>query len=115
MSRISSVHSMVDETLNLLSSNYPARSPRNGKNKRPPLLKRQTVDEDALSRTSWNGNNEIKSKERAKPLFIYGFVDSQCGRTSYFSLGIALCGNHSAVAQMYFIRIDYIYRIVIID
>ncbi|KAK6053338.1 cyclic nucleotide-binding domain protein [Cooperia oncophora] len=71
INRISSVHSMVDETSNLLSSSYPARSPRNGqKNKRPPLVKRQTVDEDAFSRTSWGGpqgerpQGEQKLKER---------------------------------------------------
>ncbi|ETN69680.1 cyclic nucleotide-binding domain protein [Necator americanus] len=65
MNRISSVHSMVDETSNLLSSSYPTRSPRNGnKNKRPPLIKRQTVDEDALSRTSWEGGNGAKPREK---------------------------------------------------
>ncbi|KAE9415870.1 hypothetical protein Angca_006949 [Angiostrongylus cantonensis] len=87
MDRISSVHSMVDETSNLLASSHPSRSPRNGqKNKRAPLLvgdleilhtlnihlsktfplqKRQTVDDDALSRTSWGaGNGEQKQKER---------------------------------------------------
>ncbi|VDM85220.1 unnamed protein product [Strongylus vulgaris] len=39
MNRISSVHSMVDETSNLLSSSYVSRSPRaSNKNKRPPLV-----------------------------------------------------------------------------
>ncbi|VDM83079.1 unnamed protein product [Strongylus vulgaris] len=39
MNRISSVHSMVDETSNLLSSSYISRSPRaSNKNKRPPLV-----------------------------------------------------------------------------
>ncbi|KAJ1348493.1 hypothetical protein KIN20_003805 [Parelaphostrongylus tenuis] len=66
MDRISSVHSMVDETSNQLASSYPSRSPRPGqKNKRAPLLKRQTVDDDALSRTSWGvPNGEQKQKER---------------------------------------------------
>uniref|UniRef100_A0A0N4VSC8 Cyclic nucleotide-binding domain-containing protein n=1 Tax=Haemonchus placei TaxID=6290 RepID=A0A0N4VSC8_HAEPC len=66
MNRVSSVHSMVDETSNLLSSSYPSRSPRNGqKNKRPPLLKRQTVDEDAFSRTSWGGSpGDLKHKDK---------------------------------------------------
>uniref|UniRef100_A0A7I4Z0N3 Potassium voltage-gated channel protein eag n=1 Tax=Haemonchus contortus TaxID=6289 RepID=A0A7I4Z0N3_HAECO len=66
MNRVSSVHSMVDETSNLLSSSYPSRSPRNGqKNKRPPLLKRQTVDEDAFSRTSWGVTpGDLKHKDK---------------------------------------------------
>ncbi|KAK6016521.1 hypothetical protein OSTOST_17996 [Ostertagia ostertagi] len=92
INRISSVHSMVDETSNLLSSSYPARSPRNGqKNKRPPLVvselnegffqcdkgkavtqdsfpiqKRQTVDEDALSRTSWGGTGGTQGEQKLK-------------------------------------------------
>ncbi|PAV61446.1 hypothetical protein WR25_01783 isoform A [Diploscapter pachys] len=56
VSRVSSVHSMLDETNGLSSS--LTKSPRT-KQKRPPLLKRQTVDEDALSRTSWS---ESKTK-----------------------------------------------------
>ncbi|PAV61498.1 hypothetical protein WR25_11331 isoform B [Diploscapter pachys] len=56
VSRVSSVHSMLDETNGLSSS--LTKSPRT-KQKRPPLLKRQTVDEDALSRTSWS---EAKTK-----------------------------------------------------
>ncbi|CAB3397957.1 unnamed protein product [Caenorhabditis bovis] len=47
ISRISSLHSMLDET-----NGNGSKSPR-CKQKRPPLLKRQTVDEDAFSRTSW--------------------------------------------------------------
>nr|AAD28468.1 EAG K+ channel EGL-2 [Caenorhabditis elegans] len=50
ISRISSLHSMIDETGGGGSSYV--KSPRS-KPKRPPLMKRQTVDEDALSRTSW--------------------------------------------------------------
>ncbi|VDK46786.1 unnamed protein product [Cylicostephanus goldi] len=82
MNRITSVHSMVDETSNLLSSTYLSRSPRtSSKNKRPPLMvgtltffffprnpyhyqKRQTVDEDALSRTSWVESSTEKPKEK---------------------------------------------------
>ncbi|CAI4222992.1 unnamed protein product [Auanema sp. JU1783] len=61
MQRMPSLHSMVDETTGGLSASYPSRSPRIGAKsagKRPPLLKRQTVDEDALSRTSWS--NDMK-------------------------------------------------------
>ncbi|KHJ84427.1 hypothetical protein OESDEN_15859 [Oesophagostomum dentatum] len=65
ISRIASLHSMVDETSNLLSSSYISRSPRvSSKGKRPPLVKRQTVDEDALSRTSWGGGNVEKPKDK---------------------------------------------------
>ncbi|KAK5971753.1 Cyclic nucleotide-binding domain-containing protein, partial [Trichostrongylus colubriformis] len=98
MNRIASVHSMVDETSNMLSSSYPSRSPRNGnKNKRPPLLKRQTVDEDALSRSSWGGTsgdqkpkdkdwtslNNVRSEMRSKFEVIHdrlGMVDQISSR-----------------------------------
>ncbi|CAJ0581870.1 unnamed protein product, partial [Mesorhabditis spiculigera] len=50
VNRVSSVHSMVDET-NMLKSDYdPKKSPRS--RRRHTLQKRQTVDEDALSRSA---------------------------------------------------------------
>ncbi|CAI5453392.1 unnamed protein product [Caenorhabditis angaria] len=58
INRISSLHSMVDETNGGGTTSF-VKSPR-AKQKRPPLMKRQTVDEDALSRTSWG----IDKKDR---------------------------------------------------
>ncbi|GMR59024.1 hypothetical protein PMAYCL1PPCAC_29219 [Pristionchus mayeri] len=61
MNRISSVHSINEESSALLGSKSPRSASGLGGRKRPPLQKRQTVDEDALSRTSWAG--EKKEKE----------------------------------------------------
>ncbi|CAD6193375.1 unnamed protein product [Caenorhabditis auriculariae] len=52
---------MIDETTGLSTSF--SRSPRS-KPKRPPLLKRQTVDEDAMSRTSWGMGDNRPTKDR---------------------------------------------------
>ncbi|CAJ0939151.1 unnamed protein product, partial [Mesorhabditis belari] len=56
VNRVSSVHSMVDET-NMLSKDYdPRKSPRT--RRRHTLQKRQTVDEDSLSRSgNWNDSS----------------------------------------------------------
>ncbi|KAF8386411.1 egl-2 [Pristionchus pacificus] len=63
MNRISSVHSINEESSALLGSKSPRSASGLGGRKRPPLQKRQTVDEDALSRTSWSGEKKEKVKE----------------------------------------------------
>ncbi|GMS80307.1 hypothetical protein PENTCL1PPCAC_2482 [Pristionchus entomophagus] len=63
MNRISSVHSINEESSALLGSKSPRSASGLGGRKRPPLQKRQTVDEDALSRTSWGGEKKEKLKE----------------------------------------------------